>query len=66
MQENQTETKPKIGRKPIANKKMPITIYRPKNEIEKMGGLSDARRIINKLVDEFIESKTDIQTFLNS
>ena len=45
-----TDTKEKVksGRKPIEDKKQPITIYRPKSEIEKWGGSVEVRNKINK------------------
>lgn len=49
---NMTEQKPKTGRKPIEDKKVPVTIYRPKSEINALGGLVSARTIINEFITQ--------------
>ena len=53
---NQETVKAKTGRKPIEDKKIPITIYRAKSEVMKMGGVSEARRIINNYIDEYFSN----------
>lgn len=57
----QVNDKKKIGRKPIDNKKLPITIYRTKSEIEKMGGLQKSREILNNLLDNAFENNSITQ-----
>ena len=45
--------KQKPGRKPIADKKVAITIYRKKSEVLQKGGMATLRTMIN----EFLDSK---------
>lgn len=41
----------KPGRKPLEDKKIPVTIYRPKSEIQNLGGLPSVRNLINDLLN---------------
>ena len=47
----ETRTKAKSGRKPIDDKKVPITIYRKKSDVDKLGGGKSAREMINELIN---------------
>ena len=47
-----TEEKAKLGRKPIADKKVPITVYRPKSEVSKLGGLPTIRTLLNDFLNQ--------------
>lgn len=46
----------KPGRKPIADKKMPITIYRSSSETKALGGVDKARQLLHKHIDSLIKS----------
>lgn len=56
--ETTTETKVKLGRKPIQDKKKPITIYRAQSEIDALGGLANVRKALNDIfTQQFSQSK---------
>ena len=48
--------KPKLGRKKVEDKKMPITIYVQESVINKLGGAIELREfLLNKIQDELIK-----------
>lgn len=51
-----TEAKAKAGRRPIADKKIPVTIYRPKSEINELGGLAKTREVLNNHISSIIKT----------
>lgn len=53
-----TETKSKLGRKPVEDKKVPVTIYRVKSEIEKLGGLQQCRKILNDSITQLVNNQS--------
>jgi hypothetical protein len=48
---NGTESKQKVGRKPIDDKKIPVTIYRSKSNMDKLGGRQNVRKMLNTYLD---------------
>lgn len=59
MQEMETSTtiKKRSGRKPIEDKKIPITIYRPKSQVNELGGLSNVRSQMNEFIDNILSKE---------
>lgn len=51
----QTESK-RLGRKPIDDKKIAVTIYRKKSDLEQLGGMIKVREIINQFIESKIKS----------
>jgi hypothetical protein len=51
-----TEAKAKVGRRPVADKKIPVTIYRPKSEITALGGLEKTRETLNNQISQLLKS----------
>lgn len=52
-QEVTTTERQKPGRKPLEDKKIPVTIYRPKSELLSLGGMTSVRVLLN----EYLNSK---------
>ena len=50
------------GSKKGVDNKLPIAVYRHKSEIEAMGGIEQAREIVNQLIDGYNESKRTTTT----
>lgn len=52
----------KVGRKPLEDKKIAVSIYRPKSHYKALGGMETAREILNRAMDRAVNQVTKSKT----